>query len=68
MAKNKSEPSKMVRVVFPHKEEGWYVFSEYEIDESVLKEQGTLISKTNPDIFAIFKDQLLWKVRDILGL
>jgi hypothetical protein len=58
----------MVRVVFPHKEEGWYVFSEYEIDESVLKEQGTLISKTNPDIFAIFKDQLLWKVRDILGL
>ena len=69
MAKNqKSEPPKLVRVVYPHKEEGWFCFSEYEIDEAVLLSEGKLLSKTNPDIFAIFKDQVMWKIRDIFGL
>jgi hypothetical protein len=55
-------------VIYPHKEEGWFCFSEYELPFEVLKEHGKLTAKTNPDIFAIFKDQVTLKVRDILGL
>jgi hypothetical protein len=50
------------------REEGWFIFKEIEIDESILEHQGKVLSKTNPDIFPIFKDQLIIKAREIFGI
>jgi hypothetical protein len=69
MAKDqKTKKIEMVKIIHPHREEGWFVFTEYEIPLNILEEHGVVLSKTNPDIFAIFKDQVIWKIRDIFGL
>lgn len=64
----KASEEVLVKVIYPHKEEGWFCFTEYEIPLSMLQNYGKVISKTNPDIFAIFKDQVTYKIRDLFGL
>jgi hypothetical protein len=57
-----------VKILLLDREEGWFIFKEIEIDESILEHQGKVLSKTNPDIFPIFKDQLIIKAREIFGI
>lgn len=64
----KEHQSNLVKVIKPHREEGWFVFTEYEIDEEILETHGKVIHKTNPDIFAIFKDQLVNRILSIFEL
>lgn len=66
-AESESKPDEMVRVIRPHREDGWFSYTEYEIPLSVLEEQ-TVISKIQPDLFPQMKDQLVWKIRDIFGI
>lgn len=50
------------------KSEGWFVMNHYEIPNSILEKYGRLVSKTEPDIFAIFKEHVINKIRDFYGL
>lgn len=64
----KAPQSELVSVILPQRSEGWFCFTEYQIPLAVLEKEGKLVSKTNPDLFAIFKDQMIWKVRDLFNL
>lgn len=69
MAKAPTEQqSKLVKVILPQKEEGYYSFTEYEIQEADLKKYGKLVHKSEYDILAIVTDQIKHKVMDIFGL
>jgi hypothetical protein len=57
-----------VKVILLGREEGWFIFKEVEIDDSILEHHGKVVYKTNPDIFPIFKEQLIAKARDIFGI
>jgi hypothetical protein len=50
------------------REEGYFVFTEIEIDSEVLAKNGKVIHKSLPDIFAIFSGQVTAKIMDIFGL
>lgn len=67
--KNQRAPqSELVSVILPKREEGWFCFTEYQIPLSVLEKEGKVLTKSTPDLFAIFKDQMIWKVRDLFNL
>lgn len=70
LAKKQSEPAQKikVKVILPKTEEGYYMLEEYEISLETLKKEGSLLDKTLPDIYAVFKDQMINKTRDIFGL
>ena len=57
-----------VKVLLLEREEGWFIFKEIELDESILENNGKVIYKTNPDIFPIFKEQLIVKARELFGI
>lgn len=50
------------------RKDGWFVFSTYEIQESLLEKHGKKTSEIDPEIFPVFKDQLVRKVRDIFEI
>lgn len=60
------EPEKTVKLLGFTKKEGWFVFEEYEVPVSSLEGKKTFSSE--PDIFPIFKDQVINKIRDFYGL
>lgn len=60
--------SETVKLLGFTKSEGWFVMNEYEIPKSILEKHGKLIHKTEPDIFAIFKEHVINKIRDFYGL
>lgn len=64
----KDEAPKLVKVILPTKEQGWFSFIEIEIDEKVLLSNGKITIKSEPDIFAIFKDQVIVKMREIFKI
>lgn len=66
--KSKEKESDLQRVLWFSKEDGWFVFKEIEIEKDVLEEYGTVIEKTDPDIFPIFKEILIRKARSIFGI
>lgn len=68
MAKPIKDKQETVRIVLPHKEEGWFCFTEYELPKDILESEGKVISKTNPDIFSVFTGQLIEKARNIFGI
>lgn len=57
-----------VKVMTFSREEGYFVFTEIEIDPEVLAKNGKVIHKSLPDIFAIFSGQVTAKIMDIFGL
>jgi len=57
-----------VRVIMPHKKEGWFCFTEFEIPLSVLESKSKVVSVSDPDVFAIFKDQVTCRLRSIFGI
>lgn len=63
-----SKEPEMVLVILPRKAEGVFAFTEYKIPLEILEKHGEVTVKSNPDIFAIIKDQLTHKVMDIFGL
>lgn len=50
------------------KEDGAYGFAEIDIPTKVLIDEGKLIYKSNPDIFAIFVGHLTKKAREIFKI
>jgi hypothetical protein len=56
------------RIIWFGKEDGWFVFREVEIEKDVLEKFGTVVDKTEPDIFPIFKEILIRKARSIFGI
>lgn len=62
--KNQKQESAKVKVIRLHKAEGAYGFSVHEVDESAL---GEPIEKTEPDIWAIFNNQLSALTRHLFG-
>lgn len=68
MAKPIKDKIETCRVVLPHREAGWFCFTEYEVPVDLLEKEGKVISKTNPDIFSVFTGQLIEKARNIFGI
>ena len=67
-APQSTKEPEMVLVILPRKAEGVFAFTEYKIPLEILEKHGEVTVKSNPDIFAIIKDQLTHKVMDIFGL
>ena len=65
---NNKEKFETVRVLRPHREEGWFCFTEYELPLELLEKEGKVLNKTNPDIFSVFKDQVIEKLRNIFQI
>lgn len=61
-------PEEKIKLLAFTKAEGWFVMEEYELPKSVIEKYGKLVSKTQPDIFAIFKEQVISKIRDFYGI
>lgn len=69
MSKNKkSDPQKKVKVLKFIRDEGAYGFIEYEISEDLLSQEGKELDASQPDIFAIFINNLTKKCRDVFGI
>lgn len=66
--KSQTEDDATIKVLAFSKKEGWFVFTEYELPESILKKHGKQVSEMQPDIFPIFKGLLVQKARDIFGI
>lgn len=67
MAK-KQEPGQLVKVIQLVREHGGYGYVEYEISLDLLKAHGKVLDKSEPDIYAIFVNQVTKKTRDIFGI
>lgn len=66
MANPNNKKSKKVKVLsFVKDEVGGFGLQEFEIDESLL---GKPIDSSLPDVFAIFKNNLVNKAREIFGI
>lgn len=59
---------KVVKLLAFSVKDGAYGMVEYEIPEDVLKKQAKVISKTEPDIFAVFVNNITKKSRELLGI
>jgi len=72
MAKKQSsfevEPEEMVKVIRPLREDGWFCYEEYEIPLSVLVQKGERKSKSLPELFYVFQDQVNQKIRSFFDL
>jgi hypothetical protein len=67
-SEEKPAEKEMINILAFTKAEGWFVMQEYQISKDMLEKHGKLISKTEPDIFAIFKEHVINKIRDFYGL
>jgi len=66
--KNSEESESNIRVIAPSRQDGWYMFTEYDIPESVLKKHAVVISKSEPETFSVLHNQIISKVREIFGI
>ena len=64
----RSEKVDTVRILRPHREEGWFCLSEYEIPVDLLEKEGKLVDKTNPDIWSVFENHFIDKARKIFQI
>jgi hypothetical protein len=61
----KNEPAKKIKVLAFSRAHGGFAYTEYEMAEADLKRHGKVLSKIEPDIFAIFSNLLIKKAREI---
>lgn len=64
MANNK-KPKKVKVLSFVMDDVGGFGFQEFEIDENLL---GKPTDSSLPDVFAIFKNNLIHKARELFGI
>ena len=64
----KADASPKVKVLTLVKEDGAYGFVEIEINEDVIKKQGKVTEMCQPDIFAVFMNNITKKCRDSFGI
>jgi len=63
--KNSKKPKKVRVLSFVKDDVGGFGFQEFEIDENVL---GEPTDSSLPDVFAIFKNNLIHKARELFGI
>lgn len=66
----KLEPAKdeTQRVIAFYKDHGAYGLYEVELPKAVIEKHGKLISKSEPDVFAVLVTHLTKKAREIFGI
>lgn len=62
---NNKKPKKVRVLSFVKDETGGFGYEEFEIDESLL---GKPVEASLPDVFAIFKNNLISKSRELFGI
>lgn len=64
----KQDEKKLKQVLVLTKSEGAYGLDVYEIDENIIEKHGKKVEKYEPDVFAIFANNITKASRGIFGI
>lgn len=62
------ETEETVKVMITNRGHGAYGLEVYEIDKGVILKNARLVSKYEPDIFAIFINNMVHAARNVFGI